>query len=114
MQADDIRRAIDVWKVCNSSLQILILIKMYKVLKKKLRRWWVKPHITLELRNQFGFYSTLFTHFRMNDEEEFKRLTRMSIPQFNNLIDLVRPHLEKQTVIRTPLCPELRLAVTLQ
>lgn len=114
MQAEIRRRTLGILILCNRLFEVVLLLRMLKLIKKNLRRWWVKPHISCALRDQFGFHSLLFTYFKMNDEEEFERLTRMKIHQFNTLLNLVRVHLEKQSVIRVPLCPELRLAITLQ
>lgn len=34
-----------------------------------LRRWWVKPHITEQMRNLFGAYQSLFFYFFEQDHD---------------------------------------------
>lgn len=77
------------------------------------RRWWVKPHISVHMRQTFGAYTKLFTYFQINDHEEFFKLTRMSIQQFNNLHNLLKPKLRKRSH-RKPLLTEIRVAATLR
>ncbi|XP_024871913.1 protein ANTAGONIST OF LIKE HETEROCHROMATIN PROTEIN 1-like [Temnothorax curvispinosus] len=85
------------------------------ILKKKRkssRRWWVKPHLTVEMRNNFGAHEKLFAYFKTSDHEELFKFTRMSVEQFDMLHSLLKPKLEKRSH-RTPLPTELRLALTL-
>lgn len=74
------------------------------------RRWWVRP--VNRVRNVKGFYHNLVQELLTEDHEEFFSLFRMWPEQFQLLVELVRPHMPKNS-IRTPLPTELRVAVTL-
>lgn len=100
-------------------LQILrhaeILLKLIRIRRlrrcQKFRRWWIRPY--LKLRNYYGAFTTLFKYFKNNDQEEFEKLTRLSVKQFNILHILLKKKLKKKKVCREPLCSELRLAAVL-
>lgn len=79
----------------------------------RFRRWWVKPHITEEMREMFGNYQNLFFYLINTDHEEFYNLTRMTPDQFNVLYALIEHRLQK-TSMRRPLPKRLRLFVTLK
>lgn len=91
-----------------------VLLDIIKIRRKrkslKIRRWWVKPH--LKKRNIFGAYKTLFLYFKNHDHEEFKKLTRLTVRQFDKLYILLKPKLQKFSY-REPLHPELRLAAVI-
>ncbi|OXU18555.1 hypothetical protein TSAR_003974 [Trichomalopsis sarcophagae] len=76
----------------------------------KTRRWWVKPHLSHEIRLQYGAYHTVFNYFQLNDHEEFMEFMHMNVDQFSTLYQLMERNLRKQTTnFRIPLDPELRL-----
>lgn len=81
--------------------------------RKLTRRWWVKPHISINMRQHFGAHQKLFMYFRVSDHEEFFKLVRMSVQQFDNLHDLLKSKLRKRSR-REPLPTEIRIAVTLR
>lgn len=92
------------------------MLKMKILLRKRrkiTRRWWVKPHISIDMRYNFGAHTKLVTYFKTNDHEEFFKFTRMSVEQFNFLHDLLKPKLQKQSH-RIPLPTEIRFAATLR
>ena len=67
------------------------------------------------LRNNFGGYATLCQFFHIGDYEEFKNFFRMTPQQFDNLAEIMRPHLQKiKTSFREPIQLEIRLATTFQ
>lgn len=74
------------------------------------RRWWVRP--VNRRRIDQGFNLNLFRELSISDHEEFFGYTRMWPEQFEFLLNLVHPYLEKRS-IRTPLSPRLRLSLTL-
>ncbi|XP_011874581.1 PREDICTED: uncharacterized protein LOC105565748 [Vollenhovia emeryi] len=74
------------------------------------RRWWVRP--INERRGQNGDFATLFAELK-EDPDLFFRYTRMDVDTFYELLDMVRPYLQK-TSLRKPICPEQRLAITLR
>lgn len=107
----DCRRIGHIFLFCLSWHNLLLL--QWQVLKRKKaiqRRWWIRP--VNRLRNCQGFYHNLFQELFQNDHEEFFGLYRMWPEQFELLVNLLRPHLQKNS-IRTPLPTELRVAVTL-
>ena len=77
-----------------------------------LRRYWVKPHLTVGMRNAEGAFRTLFLRFKETDHEEFFKLTRMSPMQFEFLHSLTREKLAKSS-FRESLSTELRLAAVI-
>lgn len=74
------------------------------------RRWWVRP-INVR-RGEYGDFVTLFTELK-EDADLFFRYTRMDVDTFYELLEMVRPYLQK-TSNRKPICPEQRLAITLR
>ncbi|XP_018404196.1 PREDICTED: uncharacterized protein LOC108780842, partial [Cyphomyrmex costatus] len=74
------------------------------------RRWWVRP-INVK-RSEYGDFATLFAELK-EDADLFFRYTRMNVDIFNELLQMIRPYLQK-TSLRTPICPEQRLAITLR
>lgn len=100
-------------EIC-SLLGILILfcVKKYKNISKK-RSCWTKNHLKEEVRSMYGAYSTVFRYFKFKDEEEFYCFVGMSVNDFEHLLTLVGPRLQKSSP-RKPLAPELKLAAVLK
>jgi len=74
----------------------------------------VKPHhISMNMRKNFGAHRKLFAYFKTSDYEEFFKLTRMSVQQFDHLHNLSKPRLLKRSQ-RAPLPTEIRIAATLR
>lgn len=69
------------------------VMKLNSQYEKKMtseRRSWIKP--INQNRDQQGDYSNLLAEMiNYEDHEGFFNYTRMEVPQFNNLADLVRP-----------------------
>lgn len=86
------------------------LSKVEKPRNKQRQRWWVKPHNCLQIRHSYGAYEKVFKYFKINDYEEFFKFTRMTMPQFNYLHELLKPKLEKNSHCEF-LCPEVRIAL---
>lgn len=74
------------------------------------RRWWVRS-INVR-RDEYGDFVTLFTELK-EDADLFFRYTRMDVDTFNELLQMVRPYLQKRSM-RKPICPEQWLAITLR
>jgi len=89
-----------------------IILQLLRKKKKKLtkRKYWVRP--MLLQRKQKGNFYTLFQFIKNNDDEQFFKFTRMTVPQFERLLELVQDPLTKRS-IREPLSPEHRLCITL-
>jgi len=88
-------------------LQLYTTWKAQKSKRWKNRRWWVRP--INKRRAEYGDFLTLFSELK-KDPDLFFRYTRMDVPTFYELLQLVGPHLEKKS-IRPSICPEQRLAL---
>lgn len=91
----------------------ILKLKLLLRKKRKVRRWWIKPHIAPNMRDTFGAHKKLFKYFLISNHEEFFKFTRMSVQQFEHLNNLLAPRLQKRSR-RKPLPPEIRVAVTLR
>lgn len=109
MNAEIIHNLLNLWIcVCfNATLLIKICVQ-----KTKIRRWWTKPHLEYNTRDEYGAYGSILTYFKYNDSEEFVKLVGMTVDQFDQILHLVTPHLLKRS-LRRSLQPELRLAAVL-
>lgn len=94
----------------------LILITCYLGLmwleqnnKKRTRRFYCRKE-NLD-HNRHGFFEVSFKKIKLNEEEFFK-ITRMTVPVYNILLSLVTPKLTKKKTCNT-ICAEERLALTL-
>ena len=76
----------------------------------RIRRWWTKPHLKEDVREEYGAFSTIYYHFKENDHAEFYNFVGVTIDQFNILLELVQPKLIKRSR-RKALCPELRRSI---
>lgn len=77
--------------------------------RRRRRRVWVRP-INTRRREQGAFYN-LFQEIKA-DQQMFHKYTRMTLPTFRHLMDIVNPSLMK----RSPRAhePEHRVALTLR
>ena len=76
------------------------------------RRYWV--HETIQGREALGEFHRLVSELRL-DGERFHRYFRVSIQQFDELLRLVGPLIQKKnTNFRSAMSPAQRLAVTLR
>lgn len=94
-------------------VHLLVLLQHLRKLRTGLRRWWNKPHLSVQERRMFGSHGTIFTYFFRENHEEFYNFVGMSVAQFSYLHELVEPYLEKSSK-RQPLTPEFRLASVLK
>jgi len=91
------------------NLSAIILHLLRKKKKKALKRkYWVRP--MLLQRKEKGHFYTLFKYIKDNDHEQFFKFTRMTVPQFEKLLNLLREPLTKRS-IREPLSPEHQLCI---
>ncbi|XP_063043748.1 uncharacterized protein LOC134438093 [Engraulis encrasicolus] len=94
----------------SSSDDELVLLCLER--RKKKRDFWVHP--LLQRRQQQGEYHNLVQELKLY-AGRFKQYFRMSVSEFEALLLIVAPHLEKQrTNYRVPIDPEQRLAVCLR
>ncbi len=78
----------------------------------KRRQWWVNPMNTV--RDERGEYLDVVVELRKYPKR-FHRYFRMSVEQFDILLDCLKNSIRKKTTNwRKPIPPEIRLAVTLR
>ena len=91
----------------------LLLLWRIRQQRKKQRLCWVRP--ILLRRDQVGEYHTLVQEMRTSDPAAHQRYFRMSVDDFDELLDIVKEKiLKQQTAMRDPISPGERLAVTLR
>jgi hypothetical protein len=79
---------------------------------KSERRYWVHP-LNVE-REKMGHFKDFFENIRRYPQKFFEYY-RMSISSFDELLEILRPHITKTTtVFRNPICAEERLTITLR
>lgn len=92
------------------------LIELYELYLKYIRLKptciWVYEFYTAEERQSHGFFQNAYQIIKQKYSHEFRKVTRMSLPVFNLLLNLMKEKLEK-TSIRRPIEPECRLVLTL-
>ena len=89
----------------------LAVCEMNKRKKKRERRWskeWYK------LRDRFT-HERLLNYLRVTEPEDYKNFLRMDEAAFDNLLELIKPKIEKQdTVMRKAIPASQRLSITLR
>lgn len=96
----------DIVPLLYTSLSFLRIVRIYFELKKKkkrFRRWWVKPHIRVNVRNAYGSFATFFAYFKLEDHEEFNKMFRLTVDQFLELYELLKSNLKKSIPRREPI-----------
>lgn len=87
--------------------------KKKKKRKRVNRSIWVKPW--LRRRNNLGLGNTLLQEFRLEDGDEYKKFLRMSSDNFDELLYLILPDIQKtDTSFREAIPAKIKLAVTLR
>lgn len=77
------------------------------------RSCWVRP--ILLRREQCGEFHTLVQEMRESDPNAHQRYFRMSVAEFDEILDKVAPGIAKAcTQLRDPIVPAERLAITLR
>lgn len=96
-----------------SKLKYICALEDAGLLKEPVKRkYWVHPfHSNFEAREKF---KTFFSNIR-NYETKFFEYYRMSISSFDELLEIIRPHIAKQdTHWRNAVSAEERLTITLR
>lgn len=89
------------------SVACLLLSKVRKR-KRKVRSMWMCDYLK-------GRNNGILNDLELNESFLFKNFTRMSRENFDNLLELVRPKIEKKnTTFRDAVPPEIRLAICLR
>ena len=79
----------------------------------KNRKFWTKPYISRN--SSLGAYNTLVQELRTEDAAAFKNFLRMDQTCFDELLEMVKPHLQKQdTNMRKSIPAGEKLALTLR
>lgn len=68
-------------------------------------------HPINQLRREYGYYDNLYREMRLNDDETFFNFTRMSSSQFDTLLNLIQPAIQKFT--NNAISPTCSLLLTL-
>lgn len=80
---------------------------------KRKKKFWVHPYF--KDRNSSGAFANIFDSLRdVDDEILFMKYMRMKSTQFEELLLLVGPLIEKETVVREPISAAMRLVITLR
>lgn len=97
-------------KVCLMGL----LYVFSKIIKRKRqpKRWWVR-NIFLNRKGQGSFHN-LLEEMRLTDTEKYFNYLRMSPIQFEELLSLVGPDINRLNISREPINSAQRLACTLR
>ncbi|XP_036143475.1 putative nuclease HARBI1 [Monomorium pharaonis] len=88
--------------------------KLMTYKEKVCRRIWVRPIFTERRRLLQDHSDNLVKEMELVDEEMFYNYCRMSVEIFNQLLNNVGPHIEKQYVIRDPIPARTRLLLCLR
>lgn len=91
------------------SLALLLVKKKKRTNKKK--RFWVAP--IFKKRCEHSFYHALLPTLRLEDLR-FHNYFRMSSTQYEELLAIVGPHMEKQYIVREPISAAEQLTLTLR
>ena len=100
--------------VCSAASATIAYIIMKRRRKRRRNRVvWTRQWIAD--RMQHGAYNTLMVHMRHKDIEGFINFLRMDPCTFDELTELVAPHIQRQdTRYRKAISPGKRLSVTLR
>ena len=95
-----------------TTLALAIAIKSQKKSqkKRKKRSTWVKPW--LQRRKNLGVNSILLSEVRDEEANEYEKFLRMSSKFFDELLGKIGRLIEKKTVMRDALSPDIKLAHT--
>jgi len=92
----------------NTNIKLLLTIwyvqfkKTLNINHQRKRRWWVHP--INQKRNEQGDGNHLIEEMRLYDTEVHFKYTRLTIEEFDNLLCLVGPKIEKiSTIYRDPI-----------
>lgn len=99
--------------------QLLKAFSIYKIIKrrekqKNQRRFWVRPIFAEERRCLQGASDNLIREMQYVDMEKYIEYLRMDASTFHELLRLIRPKIEKQHVVRSPIPASTRLEICLR
>ena len=75
-----------------------------------------KIHLMFELRNKEGIFQRLITNHLREDHNMFAEFFRLSVEQFDFLVELIKDDLSRKSYNRNlyPVTPEEKIAITLR
>lgn len=82
--------------------------------KNQKRKFWVRPIFTLERRFLQGASNNLIPEMLNSEDKKYCNFLRLPPMLFEKLLEIVRPKIEKQYVVREPISSRTRLEVTLR
>ena len=99
---------------------IHVLVRRRKIMvenngpkQRRLTKFWVRP--SLQKREEYGIFHTLFQEYRESDREYFFRFCRMSPDSFDYIAYMIELKIKKKpTNFGKTISPEKRLAVSLR
>ncbi|KAJ8673892.1 hypothetical protein QAD02_015382 [Eretmocerus hayati] len=110
---EELLKAYQCLKLQTAVLRLHLNLAKIRMMKKRLRRWWVRPHITAHQRDTYGGYNRLCRYLKLYDHELFYKNFHMGPQNFDRLHELVEGRLQKQVCVRLPISSEVRLASVL-
>lgn len=106
-----IRRRKNILAAVSALLLVAEFVKTDKKRNYSEKKFWVHP--LFALRQIHGFYESIFPTLSMYDDL-FRNYTRLTLPQFEDLLREVGPTITKKFVVRLPIPATARLAMTLR
>ena len=95
-------------------LSYLKLACLLRARRKRQHKWWVKPINSIESK-KLGEYEVLFLSLVKDDRHLFHKYLRMSPERFDQLLQQIRPEIEKKdTQFRECIPAEKRLVITIR
>ena len=76
------------------------------------RRWWARHNNAR--RHKLGASDHLLHEMRLDDDEEFFNFTRLTVEQFNEILDLVGPSIIQKMTRNDVISPYTRVLITLR
>ena len=96
-------------------IQFLLLVEDLENEKGRNRERIIWTRSWIRRREERGVYHQLIRELALEDEPAFARYFRMEKNKFDDLVGRIAVHIERQpTIMRTPISPGERLAVTLR
>ncbi|XP_046406063.1 protein ANTAGONIST OF LIKE HETEROCHROMATIN PROTEIN 1-like [Ischnura elegans] len=100
-------------------LEMLLILRLRRRRERRrmrqaiaMRRWWQSP--ILQRRVEYGFWENLIQEMRNQEPDKFLNFHRMSVIQFDRLLQKVEPHISRRQVVREPIPAGLKLSLTLR
>ncbi|KAJ8964848.1 hypothetical protein NQ314_004566 [Rhamnusium bicolor] len=94
-----------------TSVLLLLGAALIRTNNRTSRRW--KTRTIYRDRKQSGFYTVTFLKMKSDDPEQFFKYTRMTTMVFDYLLSKLKNKLKRRR-ISDQICPEEKLAITLQ